>query len=598
MANRNMKFQNYALPEFGYVRLPAIELTDKEKTDNGASLDCTNKEFLIQITKNGFAKRLKINEGARANPNIYVERIQKELTDFEDFGFLDYILLVWRVCNFCDINGIARGFGRGSVGGSLVCYLINIVQRDPIKDNLFFERFMSKTRSKKKVINGVTYIDGGLAPDVDIDIEQAKRHLVVNYIKETYAGKVSKIVTLNTLSGRLLIKECGKIVREHPEATMTEVANLIPKISGFVADIEDAYKDEPKFKAWCDENKDVYEIALKLRDLCKNSSTHASGYIISYDALEGRFPLQLGPEKELVCGFDMAQVSKLTIKLDILGLRCCSVIADVAKQVGLDIYNVNVDDDPIIYENLQDLKCEHGLFQIEAETGFRVTRKVQPKNLGELADILAIGRPGALAYLDKYIENKNDKSLIEKVHPVWDKILATTYNQPLYQEEMMQICHEVFHFTLEDAENIRRACAKKKPEEVKKWKDKIYEQAKKESLDIDLADKYWKLLDESSKYSFNKCLSPDTSIETKNGNKLMFEIKIGEEILSYDINNQKDTYIKVKEIYNNSRELFEVEFKDGRTVKCSMDHKFFCSDKKMRPLNKILEENWEIMCKD
>lgn len=593
-----MIFEPYVLPNWGYIRLPQIILTPEELKNNNAPENCSNEDFLKILINNGFKRRLEQRPYIKKSIAVYKERSKIELDLIKECGFIAYILLVWRVCNFCDQKNIARGFGRGSVGGSLLCYFLNIVQCDPVKEGLFFERFISKTRAKKIEVNGVILISGELAPDVDIDVEQMRRSEVIQFLEEQYPNRTSKISTLNTLSGRLLIKECGKIIEELPEQEMTEVAALIPKVSGFVADIEDAYETEEKFKKWCDKYPEVYKIALKLRDLNKNTSCHASGITVSFDTLDKFLPLHFGLEKELISSFEMNQVAKLTIKLDVLGLRCCTVISNTAKQVGLDIYKVNVDDDPIIYDNLQELIAPIGIFQLEADTALRVTREVKPKNLSELSDILAIGRPGALAYLDKYVEYKNNPEQIEKVHPIWDKILTTTYNQPLYQEQMMALAHQVFNFTLEEAETLRRAVAKKKPDEVKKWEEKIYTRAKELNLDVDLANRYWKLLDDSSKYSFNRCLSPDTIIETKNGNKMMYECQKGDKIISYDIDNQKDIEVSIQNIYNNSRELFEVEFKDGRTIKCSMDHKFLCSDKKMRSLNKILEENWEIMCKD
>ena len=178
----------------------------------------------------------------------------KILHIIEELGFTDYILLVWDIINFCIQQDIATGLGRGSAAGSLVCYFVGITQIDPIKYDLFFERFISKTRAKKKIIDGIIYLDGNLAPDIDCDISYEDRYKVIEYLHKKHKGKTAKILTINTLSGRLLIKECGKIVGKKSESEMNEISDLIPKLFGTVKDIEKAYGEVADFKKWCEGN--------------------------------------------------------------------------------------------------------------------------------------------------------------------------------------------------------------------------------------------------------------------------------------------------------------------------------------------------------
>ena len=275
-------FKGIELPLHG-VRLPSFDIDDESKRKIGVSKDISNFDFLSSLCENGL---LEIVGKKNKNYKKYKERLDYELKTLEDLSFVDYILLVWNVINFCKKEDIPAGLGRGSAAGSLVLFLIGVTGIDPIKHELFFERFISKTRAKKKVVEGVTYLDGSLMCDVDLDICYYNRSKVIEYLESQFEGRTAKILTLNTLSAKLLIKECGKIVSQKPESEMNRVTALIPKVFGQVKDAEEAYEEVEAFREWCDENQDVYQIALKLRNLVKNKGVHASGVLLSYDPLE------------------------------------------------------------------------------------------------------------------------------------------------------------------------------------------------------------------------------------------------------------------------------------------------------------------------
>lgn len=506
METKYLNSSRYSFDNFGYIRLPAIKLTEIEKTNAGVPNNATNLEFLKALVIKGLKEKCpkdKIED--------YRKRAVRELNMVHKLNFTDYFLLVWKVTNFCDVNKIGRDYGRGSVAGSLLAYCVGISGVDPIKYDLYFERFLSEARAKSKIINGITYILGELAPDVDIDIDPLRRHEVINYLQSDYPNRVSKISTFNTLSGKLLIKECGKIIAEKDESEMTQIVEYIPKRFGFVADIEDAIKGkkneegewevEPskEFAKWVEANKEIYNVSLKLRDLIKNVSSHPSGYLISYDPLDTTIPLELNRDKELTCSYNMTVASELSIKLDLLASRCSTVVQNVLNMVKVKIEDINIDSDPIIYDNLQHLLTPKGIFQVEAEFVHRVTEKIKPKNLHELSDIMAIGRPGALAYLEGYTKNEEKTD----IHPLFAPILKPTRFYCLYQEQMMQLLHAV-GFTLEEAEICRRIVGKKKVEEVEEWRQKIFDKVKANNLPEDLAKQLWKILYDSAKYSFNK----------------------------------------------------------------------------------------------
>jgi DNA polymerase-3 subunit alpha len=282
---------------------------------------------------------------------------------------------------------------------------------------------------------------------------------------------------------------------------MTMISSLIPKTYGQVKDISEAYQEVEQFKEWCDQNKEAYQIALKLRDLIKNKGVHPSGVLLSYYDLETICPTEFSSDKEVVSSFDMNWASVFNIKLDILGLRSVSVVDNVCKSINIKIEDIDLNHESI-YRNLQDLKSPHGLFQIEAETNFRVCQKVKPKNLEELSGVLALARPGALQFVDKYAAHTNYQQS-ESIHPFFDEILKETGGVALYQEQLMKMAHKI-GFTLDEAEILRRIVGKKKTEEIKAWQQKIEQKCKQNKIPKEVSEILWKILEDSANYSFNK----------------------------------------------------------------------------------------------
>ena len=504
------QFSKLDLPLHG-VRLPSFIIDKKYKQRINVEDNISNYDFLRALTREGF-KSLKLTKGSPEYKS-YADRAKHELETMNELGFTDYILLVWDVINFCKEKDIATGVGRGSCGGSLVLFLIGVTKVDPIKHELFFERFISKTRAKKQVINGITYLDGSLAPDVDLDCCYYRRGEVLKYLEEKFKGKTAKILTLNSLSGKLLMKECGKIVASKPEEEMTRVTEMIPKVFGVIRDIEETkdgkkdeageYTTEPvePFKNWCDANPEVYQIALKLRGLIKNKSIHPSGILLSYDNLEDTIPTELSSDKEEVSSFDMNWASLCNIKLDVLGLRACSVVDDVCKSVGITIDDIDLNSN-LIYDNLQNLQTPHGIFQIEADTNLKVCRQVKPRNLEQVSGILALSRPGALQFVDQYADYVN-KGERQSIHSFFDDVLEKTGGLCLYQESLMKLANKV-GFSLEESEILRRIVGKKKTDEMKLWKAKIEAKVKERNLDPVINDLLWRIASDSASYSFNR----------------------------------------------------------------------------------------------
>lgn len=492
------EFQKYENPTLPGVKLPEIIIDQKYYDLLEIPNSSSNYQFLRKLCYKGVLDK-EIDK--KENAQVYYDRVKTELSLFQELGFIDYVLLNWDILNFCHENKIPTGPGRGSAAGSLVLYLIGVTKVDPIEYELYFERFVSKSRARKIEVNGETFLDGSLLADVDNDIAYERRQEVIKFIENKYAGKTCKILTLNTLSSKLCIKECGKIVGELPETSVNEVSDLIPKKFGKVASLKNSCEESEKFKEWADANPKIFSVAQKLEGLVKNTGVHPSGIAISHYKLEEIMPLQTTGEGDLVSGYDMNNVASLCVKFDILGLRTLSVIQDVCQQVGLDILSVNLRDEEI-YSSLQNLIAPQGLFQIEADTNFRVAQKVKPKNLEQLSAVVAIARPGALDFLDRY-SRYVETGAFQSVHPFFDDILEYTGGIPLYQEQLMRMAVKV-GFTLDEAEQLRRIVGKKKVDQMAAWQDKIRQKIEQNKLDPVIAEVLWKVAEDSANYSFNK----------------------------------------------------------------------------------------------
>lgn len=491
------KFHKYEHPVPPGVRLPEIKIDDKYYETLGIDKTVSNFEFLRQL-----CLRAVVSKGIDKLPNKkeYYDRAKMELNVFNDLGFVDYILLNWDILKFAHENNIPTGYGRGSAAGSLILFLIGVTNVDPIKNGLFFERFVSKSRAKKIIVDGVTYLDGSLMPDVDNDIEFSKRQSVINYIKTKYAGKTCKILTMNTLTGKLCIKECAKIIAELNEDQVNAISDVIPKQFGKVFPLKDAYEESEQFKAFCDKNPKVFKVAKKIEGLNKNTGVHPSGISISYYNNEDIMPLQKTGDGEVVSAYDMNNISEITVKFDILGLRTLTVVYDTCQRLGLDFKTLDFDK-PATYKFLQDLQNPKGLFQIEANTNFHVCKKVKPRNMLELACVLSLARPGALDFLDQY-SRYVETGQFQSVHPFFDDILSVTGGIPIFQEQLMKMIVKV-GFTLDEAETVRRIVGKKKVSEMPAWQEKIRNKVAENNLEAQIADVLWKVAEDSANYSFN-----------------------------------------------------------------------------------------------
>jgi hypothetical protein len=268
------------------------------------------------------------------------------------------------------------------------------------------------------------------------------------------------------------------------------------------------------------------------------------------------------------------------------------MLRDCGEVTGTDWRAVDVRD-PIIYQSLQDFKHRYGIFQLETWAQGTAAQKVKPKSFEQLSAVLAIARPGAIAFLDTFAKYVNEGEFTS-VHPLIDDILRPTGGIAAYQEQMLQMLVRV-GLTPEESEAIRKIIGKKLKEKVPEAKAKISEVCARNGHPPEITDLLLKIMEDSGGYSFAKCLSPDSVVEGPDGYKLMHEVKPGDLVKAYDVVSQKDHFVPVIRVYESTSVMYEVELDDGRCIRCSMEHKFLCKDGVMRPLRQILEERIKIL---
>lgn len=483
-------------PEIHGIRLPKFELTQSDYKDLDIPRGISSLNLFQLLVERGFQKRLK-NNIDKDKEQLYKERLDYEMSVIEPTDFVEYILMVWDVVNIAKKNSIAVGKGRGSAASSLVLYCLGITDIDPLKYGLFFERFLSEARTTPNIVDGVKYYSD--AADVDLDIEDSLRESLVDLLKEKYKGHFCKISTFGSLQSKRCIKEVCKIVLGYSEEQSKHISALIPSIFNIAVPLSRAADEVPEFKKFVSDHPRAFQIARKLEGLICSKGSHASAYIVSYKPLTETLPCEMG-EGEIVTSYDMDWAQLDNIKLDLLGLKAIGIINEVCKMLKIkrEDFDINYE---TVFKHLQDVRYPYGLFQISGDCNLRVVNKVKPKNIDHLAAVTALARPGALQFVDSYAKYVNEGEC-KSVHPFFDDVLQPTAGLALYQEGTMKMCEKI-GLTKADGEVIRKCIGKKKVKEMKKWKEVIFETAKKNGLDKEIPEILWKILEDSANYSFN-----------------------------------------------------------------------------------------------
>lgn len=449
--------------------------------------DMDSYTYLKNLAHKGLKKRLQNKEN-----QIYQDRLEYELSVIKKMGFVDYFLIVYDYVLFAKKNKILVGAGRGSAVGSLVCYCLGITDVNPIKYNLLFERFLNPER--------ITM------PDIDIDFENTKREMVVNYVKEKY-GKdcVAGIMTYGTLKSRLVLR----LVLKCLDIDNSKVDKFITNIDSRLTLKENLEKESVKdFIKNDSEIKKAYQISMKLENLKRNISTHAAGIVISSETLETIIPVCIN-DNELFTGVTMEYLEDLgLLKMDFLALKNLTTIANIldliekqtSKRLNLNAIDLN---DPKVLSLFHDANTI-GIFQFESTGMTNFLQKLKPSSFEDLTAALALFRPGPMENIDSFIRRKYKREKIEYLHKDLEDILKETYGIIVYQEQIMQILVKIAGYSYAEADNIRRAMSKKKKEIIDKEESVFITRAIKKGYAKDLAEKIYALILKFANYGFNK----------------------------------------------------------------------------------------------
>ena len=453
----------------------------------------SSEEYLKKLCFDGLNK---LSESGRLSDElgVYAERIEHELGIIHDMGFDDYMLIVWDFVNYARRNGIPVGSGRGSAVGSLCTYTLGITQVDPIKYSLLFERFLNPERVSM--------------PDIDIDFSDERRGEVIEYVSAKYGrAHVAQIITFGRLAVRQAVRDAGRALGMS-YAAVDEIAKMLPRYSDVTFD--SALEESVELKKRIENDpaaKKLFEYAKKLEGRPRNTSTHASGVVITDEPLNSYLPLALN-DSTVVTQFPMGTVADLgLLKMDFLGLSFLSTIEETEKQIRKTIPDFSAEalpnDDKATYEMLS-VGHSVGLFQIESEGMRNLLTKLKPKNLEDLMSVISLYRPGPALSIDTFLKNRANPDKIEYDHPCLKDILHTTCGVILYQEQVMQICRTMAGYSYGRADIVRRAMAKKKPEIMEKERGVFLAGAKEKGIPDKIAETVFDKMAEFANYAFNK----------------------------------------------------------------------------------------------
>ncbi len=434
--------------------------------------------------------------GTAVTPEIR-ERLESELAVVEKMGFPPYFLIVWDFVSYAKRSGIPVGPGRGSAAGSLVSYLLGITDLDPIAHDLLFERFLNPDRISM--------------PDIDIDFSVNGREKVIEYVAEKYGrDRVAQIATFGTIKARQAIRDAARVM-DVPYGQADRIAKLVPEVLNITLD---ACLADPKCELCAAYDGDpvvqeVVDMARPLEGLIRQDSIHAAGVVISKGPLTDHLPLMQKGDAEVVTQVSMGDVEKLgLLKMDFLGLRNLDVIDSAVRIIreegepDFDIETIPLDD-AATYRMLARGDSE-GVFQFESSGMREALREIQPTRLDDLIALVALYRPGPMAFIPEYARNKNNPAGIAYEDERLEPILSSTYGVAIYQEQLMEISKRIGGFTPAQADDLRKAIGKKIHAKMAQLKPKFQEGARATGTAPAVIDHLWSLMERAGDYSFNK----------------------------------------------------------------------------------------------
>ncbi len=467
---------------FGENHLPFYEVPD------GFTVDT----YLEELCRIGLKKRYSQFTAT------HEERLNFELSVIKKMDYSSYFLIVWDFIKYAKQQGIFVGPGRGSAAGSLVSYCLEITDIDPLKYDLLFERFLNPERVSM--------------PDIDIDFCYERRGEVIEYVVGKYGhDRVAQIITFGTMAARIAIRDTGRVMGV-PLSLVDKVAKLVPGEPGMT--IKRALEVSPELVGMMNNDETVKEllsVAQALEGMPRHAGTHAAGVVISQKPLVEYLPLQRTSEGFVSTQFAKEAVEEIgLLKMDLLGLRTLTVINNAVRLVGnskgdtIDLSEIPLDDEDTY--KLLSLGDTIGVFQLESVGLRSILRELKLQTFEDIIALVALYRPGPLGsgMIEDFIKRRHGEVAISYLHPVLEPILKPTYGVIIYQEQVMRIASELAGFTLGEADLLRRAMGKKKPEIISGLRKQFIEGAEKNGIEGNTAAKIFDLMEYFAGYGFNK----------------------------------------------------------------------------------------------
>lgn len=473
--------------EFGKFHLPKFPLD--ENTDS--------YEFLKGLCFNGLNRRYEtVTQQLK-------DQLEYELETIKNMGYVDYFLIVWDFIKYAKDNGIPVGPGRGSAAGSIVSYVLEITDIDPVKYQLFFERFLNPERISM--------------PDIDVDFCIERRGEVIDYVNRKYGSDcVAQIITFGTMKAKQVIRDCARAL-DMPYAYADKLSKLIP--NDLKITIADALEREPQLKELYDsdpEVKNVIDTSMKLEGMVRHASTHAAGVVICGSPVTDYVPVAKNGDV-VITQFDMETVQEMgLLKMDFLGLRNLTIIKDtldmIEKDTGEKIDLLKIDYAiPQVFELISSGNTD-GIFQLESRGMRSFMTELKPQSLEDIIAGISLFRPGPMEQIPLYEKNKNHPESVTYKTELLKPILEVTYGCMVYQEQVMKIVQELAGYSLGRADLVRRAMSKKKVDVMEKERNNfIYgneeegiDGAVKRGVDEKTANEIFDSMMDFAHYAFNK----------------------------------------------------------------------------------------------
>ncbi len=432
MCNVDFEFGHYHLPEFQYPE----------------GYDANS--LFSKLCEEGYARRYP------DDPEGYHDRLTYEMDMIQKLGFVDYFLIVADFVGYAKSVKIPVGPGRGSAAGSMVAYCMEITDVDPMKYDLYFERFLNPER--------VTM------PDIDMDFCYRRRQEVIEYVQRKYgADHVAQIVTFGTLMAKGVLRDVGRVMG-FPYSEMDQLAKLVPNTLHITLD--DALKVSAELRERYENDsriRELIDICRKIEGMPRHASRHAAGVVITRLPVYHYVPLARNDES-IVTQYIMTTLEELgLLKMDFLGLRNLTILDDAEKMIrrkhpDFDLHKIP-EDDPEVFKMLQEGHTS-GVFQMESAGMTSVCVQMKASSIEDLTAIVALYRPGPMESIPKFIASKLDPSKISYLHPSLEPILSVTYGCIVYQEQVMMIFQRLAGYSLGGADMVRRAISKKKARQI------------------------------------------------------------------------------------------------------------------------------------